>query len=85
MASFYFDKFGVPKLNAQILQQIFGLSPAEIKLAGVFLRGEAPRRIARELNISHETVRNQLKTIFLKTDCHRQSELAVLLLQVGQG
>ncbi|MGI8568738.1 MAG: helix-turn-helix transcriptional regulator, partial [Methylocella sp.] len=37
---------------------------------------------ARELNISRETARNQLKAVFAKTGTHRQSELVALLLQV---
>ena len=37
---------------------------------------------ARELKISRETARNQLKSVFAKTDTHRQSELVALLLQV---
>jgi hypothetical protein len=37
---------------------------------------------ARELKISRETARNQLKSVFAKTDTHRQSELVALILQV---
>ncbi|MGO9720572.1 MAG: helix-turn-helix transcriptional regulator, partial [Methylocella sp.] len=38
---------------------------------------------ARELKISRETARHQLKSVFAKTDTHRQNELVALLLQVG--
>jgi DNA-binding NarL/FixJ family response regulator len=37
---------------------------------------------AKELKISKETVRNRLKSVFLKTDTHRQSELVALLQQL---
>jgi DNA-binding NarL/FixJ family response regulator len=37
---------------------------------------------AHELKISRETARNQLKSVFAKTDTHRQSELVALFLQV---
>ena len=42
-----------------------------------------PRFAARELTITRETARNQLKSVFAKTDTHRQSELVALLMQVG--
>jgi hypothetical protein len=42
-----------------------------------------PGIAARELEISRETARNQLKSVFAKTDTHRQSELVALLMQVG--
>jgi hypothetical protein len=42
----------------------------------------SPDNAARELRISRETARNQLKSMFAKTDTHRQSELVALLMQV---
>jgi hypothetical protein len=39
---------------------------------------------ARELKISRETARYQLKPLFAKTDTHRQSELVALLMQVSR-
>jgi DNA-binding CsgD family transcriptional regulator len=37
---------------------------------------------AQELNISRETVRNRLKSIFAKTNTHRQATLVAVLLRV---
>ncbi len=65
-----------------ILAKTFRLTPAEAKLACVIARGASPGIAARELKISRETARNQLKSVFAKTDTHRQSELVALLLQV---
>ncbi|MGO9234346.1 MAG: helix-turn-helix transcriptional regulator [Methylocella sp.] len=45
--------------------------------------GQSHHIAARELKISRATARNQLKSVFAKTDTHRQSELVALLLQVG--
>ncbi len=65
-----------------ILAKTFRLTPAESKLACVIARGASPEIAAGELKISRETARNQLKSVFAKTDTHRQSELVALLLQV---
>ena len=66
-----------------ILAKTFYLTPSEAKLACIIARGAPPAIAARELKISRETARNQLKSVFAKTDTHRQSELVALLLQVG--
>src|SRR5262249_45711349 len=65
-----------------ILAKTFGLTPSEAKLACIIARGAPPNIAAQELKISRETAQNQLKSIFAKTDTHRQSELVALLLQV---
>jgi DNA-binding CsgD family transcriptional regulator len=72
-----------PGPPATILAKAFRLTPSEAKLACIIARGAPPDIAARELKISRETARNQLKSVFAKTDTHRQSELVALLLQVG--
>ena len=71
-----------PGPPATILARTFRLTPSEAKLACIIARGAPPYTAARELKISRETARNQLKSVFAKTDTHRQSELVALLLQV---
>ena len=70
-----------PGPPAAILAKTFRLTPAEAKLASVIARA-SPEIAAGDLKISRETARNQLKSVFSKTDTHRQSELVALLLQV---
>ena len=72
-----------PGPPAAILAKTFCLTPSEAKLACIIARGVPPYIAARELKISRETARNQLKSVFAKTDTHRQSELVALLMQVG--
>jgi DNA-binding CsgD family transcriptional regulator len=72
-----------PGPPAAIIAKTFRLTPAEAKLACIIARGAPPEIAARELKISRETARNQLKSVFAKTDTHRQSELVALLLQVS--
>ena len=71
-----------PGPPAAILAKTFRLTPAEAKPACVIARGASPEIAAGELKISRETARNQLKSVFAKTDTHRQSELVALMLQV---
>ena len=70
-----------PGPPATILAKTFHLTPAEAKLACIIARGASTQFASRELKISQETARNQLKAVFAKTDTHRQSELVALLLQ----
>ena len=71
-----------PGPPAAILAKTFRLTPSEAKLACIIARGAPPSIAAQELKISRETARNQLKSVFAKTDTHRQSELVALLLRV---
>jgi DNA-binding CsgD family transcriptional regulator len=55
---------------------------AEAKVASMVAAGSSSEEIASELQVSRETVRNQIKAIFGKTGTHRQSELAALVSRV---
>jgi DNA-binding CsgD family transcriptional regulator len=72
-----------PGPSAAILTKTFHLTHSEAKVACIIARGAPPDIAARELKISRETARNHLKSVFSKTDTHRQSELVALLMQVG--
>lgn len=65
-----------------IIAEAFSLTGAEAKVASMIAAGASPEKIAGELQLSRETVRNQIKAIFGKTGTHRQSELAVLLSRI---
>jgi DNA-binding CsgD family transcriptional regulator len=71
-----------PGPSAAIIAKTFRLTASEAKVACIIARGASPYIAARELKISRESARNQLKSVFAKTDTHRQSELVALLLQV---
>ena len=62
-----------------LLQQTFGLTVAEARLAALVGAGESIASAAEQLSISSETARSQLKAIFAKTDIHRQADLVALL------
>ena len=71
-----------PGPQAPFLVKIFGFTASEARLACVMARGTPCNVAAQELNISRETARNQLKSIFAKTDTHRQTALVALLSQI---
>lgn len=60
--------------------QLYGLSPAEVALIDELLQGSAIAVAAEKLGISEHTARTQLRSVFTKTQVHRQSELIRLVL-----
>lgn len=63
------------KPSAAALRQLHGLTYAEAEILGRLTMGMRLQEIARELDISVETVRTHLKAIFTKTGTSRQAEL----------
>ncbi|MEX2746027.1 helix-turn-helix transcriptional regulator [Rhizobium mongolense] len=72
-----------PSPLAAVLKGCFGLTTAEAKLGIRMATGECLEQAAAKLGIRLDTARNQLKSIFAKTDTHRQAELALLLGRLG--
>lgn len=65
------------------LAKRYGLTPAEAKVATLIAQGKLIPEVARELGVSRNTVKTQLRAIYLKTDTHRQGELIKLLASDG--
>jgi DNA-binding CsgD family transcriptional regulator/PAS domain-containing protein len=68
------------EMSSEALRDLFRLTPAEAALARAILDGHSVETAAVRLNIRTETARGRLKTIFLKTRTHRQTDLVRLLL-----
>jgi len=64
---------------ADRIRDLYSLTPAETRLGVALLNGSSPREIAVVLGISFQTVRNQLQTLYGKTQTNRQSALVLLL------
>lgn len=62
------------------LVRMFGLTPAEARLAGALVTGSSLEQYARHRGVSVGTVRVQLKQVQAKTGARRQSELVRLVL-----
>jgi DNA-binding CsgD family transcriptional regulator len=65
-----------PGPPASILAKTFRLTASEAELACIIARDAPPDIAARVLKISRETARNQLKSVFAKTDTHRCGSVA---------
>jgi DNA-binding CsgD family transcriptional regulator len=65
------------------LRDVFGLTPAEVRLAQAIFEGASVRQIAARFGISSNTVRVQLASIFAKTHTNRQADLVALLSRLS--
>lgn len=68
-----------PALPEDRLQAIFGLTPAEAKLAAALASGMPVSDYALEAGVTENTARWTLKQVQAKTDCRRQADLVRLL------
>ena len=81
VAAIFIRDLGVRQsVSAEMLGKLFGLTPAEARVVVELVKGKRPQEVAEDLGVSLNTVRNQLKQIFSKTNTGRQSELISLVL-----
>lgn len=71
------------RLDAGLLDALYGLTPAETRLAGELLMGDALPAIATRLGVGASTVKSHLKSLFAKTATHRQADLVKLLMSLS--
>lgn len=69
--------------QAERLVAAFGLTPSEADLAVRLGEGTELSEAADQQGVTRETARQRLKTVFSKTDTHRQGELVSLLARLG--
>lgn len=67
-------------LGSAGLSQLYGLTPAETRIARALAQGKSLRQTSEDFGVAISTVRSQLKSIFSKTGASRQSELVKILL-----
>lgn len=70
-------------LPGETLRELFGLSNAEAGVAISLVNGLSLKSIAERNGVSQETVRSQLKKVFLKTGTNKQQDMIRLLLRTG--
>lgn len=71
--------------NSAVFRQLYGLTPAEARLAHILASGDSLRDAAEKLGVAQSTLRSQLKSIFAKTNTNRQSELIRTLIMAPTG
>ncbi|MDX2266911.1 MAG: helix-turn-helix transcriptional regulator [Bryobacter sp.] len=70
-------------INQAALEQLFGLTKSELRLAEKIAEGLSVSEACAGLKISENTGRTHLKRIFAKTGVERQGELVGLLLRLS--
>jgi DNA-binding CsgD family transcriptional regulator len=66
--------------STQVVQGLFGLTPAEARVARGIAAGKTVDDLAYETGLSVGTLRQQLKSVFNKTGVSRQAELVGILV-----
>lgn len=84
-ALFITDPEAEAALDSRKLQELFGLTPAEIRVSIALVNGKSVAQYAHEAAISLNTARTHIKRIYSKTGVKRQSELVRLLLKSSAG
>ena len=74
------DPEGATVPHEASIAEAFALTPAEAKLTRLLAEGCSLTEAATRLGVRRETARTRIKTIFEKTNTHRQAELVRLVL-----
>jgi DNA-binding CsgD family transcriptional regulator len=69
----------------QELCALFGLTPAEARVATAIFDGMSMREAAETLQVAHNTVRVQLARVYEKTGVTRQAELVKMMMRLAEG
>jgi len=72
-----------PRAAPAVLRDLYGLTPAENRLAMLLTQGMGLPDACAHLGIKRETSRSQLKSIFTKTNTGTQAQLSHLLTRLG--
>jgi DNA-binding CsgD family transcriptional regulator len=69
-----------PSQLSSLFLSAYGLTPAQVRVAGLVLQGYSTRQITDELHISVHTVQEHLTAVFDKAGVRSRRELAAALL-----
>lgn len=81
VAIFISDPQQQSEASADILMRLFGFTPTEANLALLLANGLTLDEAAQEMNVSRNTVRTHLRSVFGKTGVSRQTMLVRLILR----
>ncbi len=66
-------------LEPDTIRDLLGVTPAEARLCAALAQGNSLVQAAQQLGVAHNTAKAQLRSIFAKTQVHRQAQLVNLL------
>lgn len=78
----FYHPGSAPAIDSSLLYAVFGLTPAECRIASLLAEGLSLKQIAQAQGTQPDTVRKQLQSIYQKTATNRQPELIRLLLHL---
>jgi DNA-binding CsgD family transcriptional regulator len=68
-------------ISPREIEAVFDLSVAESRLVSALAAGRSTAEFAETSGLSHNTIRNQLASVFAKTGTRRQAELVSMVVQ----
>lgn len=71
------------RVDGAAVAELFGLTPAESRIATALLRGEKPKTMAVRLGVSENTVRTHVKALHAKTGARGQAALIATLARAA--
>jgi DNA-binding CsgD family transcriptional regulator/PAS domain-containing protein len=78
---FVYDPDACVRPPIELLREGFRLTPAEASVAMLIVEGKSLAQVAVHRSVTYNTVKQQMKTIFLKTHTRNQAELIRLLMR----
>ena len=70
--------------TVKLVSKYLNLSPAEARIAIALVEGGRTADIAKRLNLSPHTVRNQISSVLGKTGCEKQADVAAIVTSLGR-
>lgn len=84
-AIFVVTPLAAPKApDISLIQALFDLTPAEARVARGVVEGTTVASLAQRFDVSRETIRSQIKSVFSKTGARRQADLVGRLSAIGR-
>lgn len=77
------DTVNTAKPDPFMLAEVFDLTPAEVQVATAISEGHSLEEIAKRRSVAIGTIREQLKSLFSKTQTNRQSDLVRRLIALS--
>lgn len=68
---------------ATLMNDLFGLTTAELRVASLLFQGASPKQVAEQLKVSFHTIHVHIAHLYEKTEVRRQSDLIRLMMRLS--